>query len=163
MTRLPLNREFATRYALVALLFLGMAGWFGYDGLVRYPRADAAALYRSIEKSEPGVTVDLEAFKRQKTQAQCGLMAALLVASAVVGLILLKAVRFRFEYDDEGFVANGVRRSWGDVRSVDRTRWEKKGILVLMLGDAAVVLDAWHHSGVAAVERLVAEKTGKQS
>lgn len=38
------NREYALRFLGVAVLFLGLTGWFLYDGLVGYPAKNAAFL-----------------------------------------------------------------------------------------------------------------------
>lgn len=146
--KLTLNREFALRYGAVALLFLGMGGWFGFDGLVRYPRTDAAELYRSIEKAEPPEGVALEKFKRQKVESQLGLMVAALCASAAVAFVLLKAASFRFEFDDAGFVCRGVRHGYAEIGEIDFSRWAKKGIVLFGCGRERIVLDAWHHAGV---------------
>ena len=157
MKTLTLNREFATRHLGVALLMLGLSGWFGYDGFVRYPATPAADLYRSIEGSDAPDGFDLEAFKRQKTQTQYGFtVLALLAALVIAGHVGLLA-RFRFAYDDEGFVCGTVRRKFADVgaREVDWSQWEKKGIVRV----GGLTLDAWHHAGVRdGAARLPREK-----
>ena len=162
--KLRLNPEFGYRYLFVALLFAGMGGWFGYDGLVRYPRLSAAALYESIEKSPPPDTMTaerLEAFKAQKTKAQLGLMFALFGASVWVALVLALAALRKFDFDEDGFTDGGVRHAFADVVELDRRAWAKKGILALKLKDGArVKLDAWHHRGVKEFENLLKEKTG---
>ena len=92
---------------------------------------------------------DLEAFKRQKTNAQLGLALVLLVAAGVVGLRLFLSSRLDFAWDEAGFSVAGRRHSPADVAQLDRSRWESKGILKLKLADGgSVVLDAWHHLGV---------------
>ena len=142
MKKFKLNPDFVRRYAFVAILFAGMGGWFGYDGLVTYPSRSAAALYEAIEKSVPPPEMTpekLEAFKAQKIKSQYGLSLALLVASAWVALILFKAMRFDFDPEKAG-----------KILAVDRTRWEKKGILVLTTEKCGkVTLDAFHHLGVS--------------
>lgn len=142
MKKFKLNPDFARRYFFVALLFAGMGGWFGYDGFVRYPNTPAAALYESIEKSAPPPEMDeerLEAFKTQKIRSQYGLAGALLVASAWVWLILFRA--WRFDFDPE---------KAGKILGVDRSKWEKKGILVLKTEKCGVVtLDSFHHLGIS--------------
>lgn len=149
MTRLKLNREYASRHAGVALVMLALAGWFGWDGFVRYPATPAAELYFSIEGREAPPATDLEAFKVQKTAAQRGLMIAALAAALVIGGRLLAAARFRFEFDDDGFACGGRRFSYADVKNVDRSRWKKKGIVVVN----GIKLDAWHHLGVGEFEK----------
>lgn len=157
MKRLTLNREFAVRHLGVAALMLGLSGWFGYDGLVKYPATPAADLYRAIEGSDAPDGLDLDAFKRQKTQTQHGFaLLALLAALAVGGHVALLA-RFRFDYDDEGFAVRGVRRSFADVKTVDWSQWEKKGIVRL----DGLTLDAWHHEGVKEVADILKRRAGE--
>lgn len=145
-----LNPDFARRYCFVALLFAGMGGWFGYDGFVTYPKTDAAALYESIEKSAPPPEMSaesLEAFKSQKIKTQYGLAGALFAASLWVAFVLFKAWRFDF---DPGRA--------GEILSVDRSRWEKKGILVLSTEKLGkVTLDSFHHLGVTEYEKTLAK------
>ena len=146
--KLKVNSEYLTRHLFVTLLMVGLCGWFGYDGFVRYPSTPAAELFTSIEGREPGereLQGDyLEKFKRQKIQTQYGFTALALLAALVVGLRLLKSCTFEFEFDDEGFVYKGVRRAYADIKQVDRAQWDKKGIIVV----DGITLDAWHHLGV---------------
>lgn len=150
--KLTLNKEYAQRHLFVALLMLGLGGWFAYDGLVTYPSMSAAELYRSIEKSDPPAEMSaerLEAFKRQKTQTQYGFALLSLLAGGIIGFRLSKAAKFAFEYDDQGFTVNGKRHTRDEIVEVDRSQWGKKSILKLKLKDSAgVTLDAWHHVGV---------------
>ena len=147
--KLALNREYARRHLFVTVVMTALGLWFGYDGFVRYPATPAAELYCSIEGSDAHEGYDLEGFKRQKTQTQYGFTALSLLAALVVGLRLLGAARFKFEFDESGFTVSGRRYCDADIAAVDRRRWESKSILVLRLKDGAkVVLDAWHHTGV---------------
>ena len=149
--KLTLNREFATRHVGVALLMLGLSCWFGYDGFVRYPATPAAELYRSIEGSDAPAGFNLEAFKTQKTQTQYGFTFLTLLASLVIGGHVWLLSKFRFEYDDESYTFAGRRVAIRDIKSVDRSQWEKKGIIRV----DGIKLDAWHHAGVKEfVEKL---------
>lgn len=142
--KLKLNPEYAHRHLFVTLLMFGLGCWFGYDGFVRYPATPAAELYRSIEQADAPTGFDLEGFKRQKTQTQYGFTLLSFLASAVVGLRLLKASRLDVDFDDEGFTARGRQTRWADVRRIDRRQWQSKGIVKV----DGLVLDAWHHLGV---------------
>ena len=149
--KLTLNREFATRHVGVALLMLGLSCWFGYDGFVRYPATPAAELYKSIEGSDAPAGFNLEAFKTQKTQTQYGFTFLTLLASLVIGGHVWLLSKFRFEYDDESYTFAGRRVAIRDIKSVDRSQWEKKGIIRV----DGIKLDAWHHAGVKEfVEKL---------
>lgn len=146
--KLKLNREYAQRHLFVTLLMLGLGGWFGYDGFIRYPSTSAHDLYVEIEKAEPPAGFELEAFKKQKTQTQYGFTVLCLLASAIVGLRLLKNSKFDFSFDDEGFEWKGVRHVYGDIKKVDDSAWESKRITRITVDEGVCTLDAWHHVGV---------------
>lgn len=152
--KLKLNREYAMRHLFVTLLLVALGGYFGYDGLVGYPSKPAADLYEEIEHSKPPetlTTADLEAFKQMKVRRQFEFCGLCLVGALVIGLRLLKSARFRFEFDDDGFVFGGRRFAYSEIKQVDRSAWEKKGIVVVN----GIKLDAWHHQGVREfVEKL---------
>ncbi len=153
--KLKPNREFVVRHLGVALLMLGLGGYFAYDGLVGYPSQDAAELYRAIEGREAGeqmTRAQLEAFKRQKIEAQYGFAILCLLAAGLIGAHLWSVARFDLEFDETGFVYRGRRCEFKDVKTVDRSNWEKKDILVV----DGIRLDAWHHTGV----KELAEKLG---
>ena len=156
MKKLKLNPEFFRRHLAVCLLMVGLGCWFGYDGLVSYPKTPAAELYEKIEKAKAPEGYPLEAFKRQKIKSQYGFAVLCLVAAALIGINISAAAFFRFEYDEKSFVYDGRRRMLGEVKLVDRSQWKKKGILKLVLEDGSkVVLDAWHHLGVKEFEKMV--------
>ena len=142
--KLKINGEYAMRHLFVTLLMLGLGGWFGYDGFVRYPATPAADLYKSIEGSDAPAGFNLEAFKVQKTKTQYGFTVVCLLASLIVGARLYRSYKFAFEFDDEGFTYLGRRRAFSDIKKVDRSQWEKKGIAKV----DGITLDSWHHLGV---------------
>ena len=144
MTKLKLNREFASRHLFVTLLMLGLGGWFGYDGFVGYPNTPAVDLYRKIEKADPPAGFNLEKFKGQKTKTQYGFTILALAAAAIVGSGLYSAYKFDFSFDDKEFVHNGKRFRIDEIKKIDRSKWEKKGIIKI----DGIVLDSWHHVGV---------------
>lgn len=149
--KLTLNREFAMRHVGVAFLMLGLSCWFGYDGFVRYPATPAAELYKSIEGSDAPVGYNLEAFKAQKTQTQYGFTFLTFLAAVVIGGHVWLLSKFKFEYDDESYVFAGKRVAINDIKSIDRSLWEKKSIIKV----DGIKLDAWHHAGVKEfVEKL---------
>lgn len=139
MKRLKLNPEFFYRHLAVCILMLGMGCWFGYDGYVAYPSHDDAWFEaRHLRRDN--------AIRRQKE-----FMVLAFIASVAVGGHLWAVSRLRFAFDDGGFVFRGRRTAYGDVGKVDRSKWEKKGIIRV----DGITLDAWHHSGVREfVERL---------
>ena len=139
MTHLKLNREFFLRHLGVAILFFGMGCWFGYDGYVAYPAHDDDWFEtRHLRRDN--------AIQRQKE-----FMVLALLASVAVGGHLWAVSRLRFAFDGDGFVFRGRRTAYRDVKKVDRSKWEKKGIIRV----DGITLDAWHHTGVREfVERL---------
>lgn len=151
MTALKLNREFLVRHLFALAVFAVLGGWFGFDAFVRYPRTPAAALYESIEKAPPPAEMGqakLDAFKAQKTKTQYVLAVVTLNAALLVAIHLLVVAGFKFAYDDDGFVLQGKRFAWGDVRNVDESKWEKKSVLRISGDGWSATLDAWHHAGV---------------
>ena len=144
MQRLRLNPEYAKRHLFVTLLMVGLGGWFGYDGFIGYPATPAAELYKSIEKREAPEGFDLEAFKRQKIGTQYGFTLLAFFAAAVVGSRLAKSRRFKFGYTDDFYVYRGRRHLISGIKRIDRSKWEKKGVVKI----DGIVLDSWHHLGV---------------
>lgn len=158
-TDLTLNREFALRHFFVFLLMLVLGGWFGYDGFVAYPALSAHELYVRHHGGEAPASA--EAARRHQASAiprQKQFMTLCFIAAALIGCGLVRAWRFRFSFDDDGFVAAGVRRTYGDITAVDLRRWAKKGILVVRLRTGSVTLDGWHHTGVDAFYALLKKK-----
>ena len=156
--KLTLNREYATRHLFVTVLMVGLCGWFGYDGFVRYPATPAADLYRSIEGKDAPMECDLDAFKAQKTQTQYGFTFLAGLAAIIVGAGLWKARKFEFEFDDDGFAVGGKRFAYSDIKEVERSKWEKKGIIRIKGALLDVTLDAWHHVGVKEFVAKIGEK-----
>ena len=149
MKKLVLNREYLTRHVFGAVVFLAMGAWFGYDGFVRYPAADAAALYETIEGAKPPAGADLGKFKRQKCASQRIFSAVLLVVGVVIALRLAQSARFRFSWGDDGFSAGSREYSYDDIVSVDSSRWEKNSVFSVCVPSYRIVLDGWHHNGVS--------------
>lgn len=145
MTKLRLNREFAVRHVGVALLMLGLSGWFAYDGYVAYPEHDDAWFEQQHLRKD-------NAIRRQREFMVLALLAAVVIAGHV-GLV----AKFDFSYDESGFSCGGVKRSFADVKSVDWSKWEKKGIVKV----DGIVLDAWHHVGVKDVAEILKAREGR--
>ena len=145
MTKLRLNREFAVRHLGVALLMLGLSGWFAYDGYVAYPEHDDAWFEQQHLRKD-------NAIRRQREFMVLALLAAVVIAGHV-GLV----AKFDFSYDETGFSCGRVKRSFADVKSVDWSKWEKKGIVKM----DGIVLDAWHHVGVKDVAEILKAREGR--
>ena len=74
-----------------------------------------------------------------------------LCAFCVIGL----RSRKRFIADDAGLSGNGVGDApvaYAEIRSVDWTKWDEKGIVTLTLkSQARITLDGWHYSGITGI------------
>ena len=146
--KLKLNREFAVRHLFVAALLFAMACWFAYDGYVTYPSMTPEALYEKIEGSAPPSHEDALRVYGNAIPRQKQFMSLCLVGAIIVGLGVLRAYRFDFEYDETGFAFKGCRMNYADVKSLNDSQWKKKGILRLETVRGRIVLDAWHNTGV---------------
>ena len=153
--KLQLNREFATRHIGVAVLFLGLCGWFLYDGAIAYPKMDDAKFVEQVLHGKPGDFAQLkkQAIGRQYQYAGICALAALMIAAGV-----FRCRRQTLEWDDvqmTGSLTGNKPLAFSDISGVDDRRWEKKGILVVFAKDGRTfTLDSWHHVGA----RELAEK-----
>ena len=162
MKKLTLNKEYAKRHLFALIVMLALSLWFGYDGFIGYPSTSAHELYRSIEKADPPMGMDVEAFKRQKTQTQYGFTFLTLLAAVLIARGLHKSKCFDFAYDDESFIIGGQRHAWSEVKNVDLGSWEKKSIARLELDKNAIItLDGWHHCGVKELVANLPQLTGR--
>ena len=167
--KLQLNREYATRHLGVALLFLGLCGWFLYDGSIQWPSENAAwerrtgvtvaaALAAHPElrnEHEKANRVDIpphwphEIDRQHQFAGLCGLAAC--VIAALVGMNWKRTL----EWDDaqmNGSLTGGRPLAFADIVGVEDGAWERKGIIVLLAKDGRrVTLDSWHHAGVDAL------------
>lgn len=147
--KLTVNREFAIRYLGVAALMLGLAGWFGYDGFIRYPATPAADLFAEAHQ---GAAAPDEAtavrFKETAVPRQKQFMVLAMIAALLIGGRVAKARRFDFSFDETGFTAGGERHEFAAVKDIDRSKWDKKGIISFSADGRRFKLDAWLHAGV---------------
>ena len=143
MTKLKVNPEFFKRHLFVTVLMAALGCWFGYDGFVKYPAADD----KFFEEQH--------LVRETATERQKQFMVLAFLASIAVGAHLWKVAKFRLEYDEEGFVYKGEKHLYRDIKSIDRSKWEKKGIIKV----DGIVLDAWHHLGVKEIEKNIGRRT----
>lgn len=157
---LKVNLEYALRHTFVVIVFLGLATWFGYDGLVTYPRTDAAILYEKIEGEKPGEGVQLESFKQQKIKTQNSFSFACGLVGLIVLLRLLATIRRRrITFDDQQVNWNGQVFSYSDITAVRDDKWETSQICVLDVKGKRFVIDGWHYVGADQLrEKVLASK-----
>ena len=139
MEKLKVNPEFFKRHLFVTVLMAALGCWFGYDGFVKYPAADD----KFFEEQH--------LVRETATERQKQFMVLAFLASIAVGAHLWRVVKFQLEYDDEGFVYKGEKRLYSDIKTIDRSKWEKKGLIKV----DGIVLDAWHHLGVKEIEKTL--------
>lgn len=116
------------------------------------PDRDAA---RAAQLEQVRKTLEQPVYSARDLQTQfvqaAVTLALALCAFAAVGL---KAVR-RFVADDTGLHGSGVGArpiGYDEIRSVDWTRWDEKGIVRLALRNGRrLTLDGWHFAGMTGV------------
>lgn len=158
MKKLTLNKEFFIRHLFVAVLMFGLGGWFAYDGFVGYPSKSPRELYMANHNNaEPQSDAEAEKYYRSAIPRQKQFMAIALLAALVIGGHLFAVSRLKVEFDDEGFTWKNRRFAWKDVKRIDDSQWEKKGISRWNLSGALLTLDSWHHDGVKEMHSLMAK------
>ncbi len=148
--KLSLNREYAVRHLGVAVLMAALCAWFVYDGAVAYP-----AMTDEDFKAKVLHGLDYENFpkKRQETTNRQFQFAALAgLAALIIAGGVWRVKRQTLEWDEDsmnGTLTGGKPLAFSDISELDKSKWEKKGILVATAKDGRkVTLDAWHHAGV---------------
>lgn len=148
--QLTLNREYAVRHLGVALLFIGLCGWFVYDGAVSYPRKDEAYFTETLHTTRDN------AITRQFQFA--GLSG---LASLVIAFLVFRNWKATLSWDENemtGSLTGGVPFAFSDIAGVNDSQWKRKGILVVLARDGRrVTLDSWHHAGAKELaEKIIA-------
>lgn len=155
--KLSLNREYAVRHLGVAALMAALCAWFVYDGAVAYPAMSDVDFKEKVLHNLD--YPDFPKKRKETTDRQFQFAAIAGLAALVIAGGVWRAKRRIVEWDDSamtGPATGGRPLAFSDVADVDRSRWEKKGILVVHAKDGRkVTLDAWHHAGVKELaERL---------
>lgn len=123
-------RDPAIRVFVIAAMLIGFGAWCFYDAYVKgsYP-ADKVETFN-------------DALSYWFNHAGAFVFPALGLIPLVMGAAML---RRRVVADGEGIgFAGKARIAWGDVTRLDASRWDPKGILVLISADdAKLVLDEW--------------------
>jgi len=148
--KLALNREYALRHLGVAALMAALCGWFVYDGAIAYP-----AMSDEDFKAEILHNLEYENFpkkRKETTDRQFQFAGIVGLAALVIAGGVWNAKRKTLEWNDaamNGTLTLGRPLPFQDVADIDKSRWDKKGILVVHAKDGRkVTLDAWHHTGV---------------
>jgi hypothetical protein len=136
------SKEYRIKRYLIVAMLIGMGGWFGYDGLVRWPRENArivevkAAIEPARKANEDAKVQQLEAeLSTLKQHSDLDLLwqRLLLYSLPPIGLVVLGWALYR----SRGAVrlANHILSAPGHppvpldaIRSIDKTYWDRKGI-----------------------------------
>lgn len=176
-----INKEWGVRLALIALMFIGGGAYFLYDGLVGYPKQTEK--YELVFEEKPdGTTVQRDNWKERLEEAGYSsdinpkdlnyksdrdIMTQLIIAGLCfpIGLLsvfwLLVNSRREMIADDSGVKFGGARMAFDNIDSIDKTRWDSKGIAVLIGRDGSkMVLDDWKFRGAADVLAEVERELG---
>ena len=148
--KIALNREYAIRHLGVAALMAALCAWFLYDGAISYPAMSdedfKAKILHNLEY-ENFPQKRKETTNRQFQFAGIAGLAALIIAGGV-----LRVKRQTLEWNDDsmcGSLTGGQTLAFTDIAEIDKSLWEKKGILTVLAKDGRKIpLDAWHHTGV---------------
>lgn len=129
-----------------------LADTFGSWVSANDPRMNDLEATRAVLRTPPYSADDI---RSQFISAVVALLAAVALA-ALVGY----RWQTRYTLDDAALTVTRFGKSTGyplsELKAVDATHWEKRGILRLSFSVGAITLDAWHHVGVRPMaERLL--------
>ncbi|MFP4283622.1 MAG: hypothetical protein ACLFU2_13460 [Opitutales bacterium] len=152
-----LTSTWRNRMLFIALMILGVAAWFFYDGIITWPNeAERYERYRALgeemvasgdapEVDSPEVQLAWERLARQedfsekvpseRTEEDIAGQFKWGTGVGLVGLAFLgwvfwnQTLRIRSD-EDYVYSARGKKVPWGAFTGVDRSKWEKKGIAV---------------------------------
>ena len=219
-----INKEWAVRLVIIAVMFIGGGAWFLYDGLVKYPEINRRFLLTHFpvvndEVMDPPEGVELDQWRpdaqkwlgmnvhypqymsefvwQTKVKQRLALIEAkgydarqydptlyegtppgmsdlpaepkqdwaqLIIAACCfpIGLLavlwLIGHARRRIVADDEGVHFAGQTIRYDEITEIDRTRWDSKGIVVLIAGERRMKLDDWKFRGADRVLQRVDER-----
>ena len=130
-----------TRY-LIAAICIGYGLWSIYDGFVRYPRANAAAIQKEVERVEAASGQPVTPAQREDIASKTTLphpgydvpfnrRAGMILPPLGIALLAWALYNSRGEYrlaDDVLHVPGHPPIPLDNIRKVDKRLWERKGI-----------------------------------
>lgn len=156
------------RPGVIGAMMLAFSGWFLYDGLVGYPlQQEIWTAYNKIIQDNPGDPVEHArlwgehakakgwptATPKKKVEDKDILTQKIIAGiTAPFGLYFLWtffAARGRWvEADEQAVTTNsGKRAEYDAIQSIDKSRWQRKGIAVVHYGrdgsTDSILLDDW--------------------
>lgn len=174
------NPGWVAKWLVMGSLLLGMGAWCLYDAVVAYPEHNRrVAAFNELKEqgrladwptiaaehgwsdADPGEPkTDLDILSQWIMLAICGPLGL-----AAIVIVALHARR-RITADEAGLVGpRGERVPYGRITSIDKERWERKGIAVVHYETAdgrslSVKIDDWVYRGAAEVLQEVELRTG---
>jgi len=167
--RAPISKGYIWRPGLIGLAALAAGGWFLYDGAVKYPRQQQMwQAHNQITREHVDDPIeaakaweDLAAAngwssKKPVEKTDTDIMTQKIIAGITVPVGLYFCVVFLtsrskwVEADEQGLAtSSGQRSAYESIISVDKSRWQSKGIAVVHTKDngqaGRIVLDDWKY------------------
>ena len=180
-----IRSSYRLRLGIIAIALLAVGGWFTYDGAAGYPNenikrnryleikeefgAEAPPVWRQ-EAEEQGWPIEIpkEPFSDWDIFAQFCYAVPSVVFGAWFAIGYLRSGGRWIESNEQGLAtSSGQQISWDQIESMDKSRWETKGIAVVNYshnGKASrITLDDWkfdRESTTAVVNEVEAHLTG---
>ena len=172
----PIRTGYSVRILIISLALIGGGLWFLYDGMIGYPRKQQMyETYEQIRREHPSDWNSrwqahareqgwpIAELPEQYTDGQ--IMLQLIIGGTLVPLGVAAGVfyvRLRGRWivsDNEGLSTSwGERASWEAIRSLDKSRWKRKGIAVVHYDvggtQRRITFDDWKYD-TAAIEQMV--------
>lgn len=174
-----LSRTWKRRFYLLIAFMVATAGWFFYDGLVRYPRLNEGyEKYRELEsagRADEWKTVSAANGWPAKPQTEPLDIGQQYFFGGVAGAIALGLAGWlilsmgRSVQSDETSIRGptGKRVAFADVRRIDMKKWDSKGIAVLHYEREGkvgkMIVDDYKYEGAAVIlDEIKAFQQGRQ-
>ncbi|MHB1155373.1 MAG: hypothetical protein ACYC26_00900 [Phycisphaerales bacterium] len=175
-----INKEWAVRLLLIFVMATGFGAWFAYDGAIAWPLENKKAEIAYADKETRQLNdhwqdlLTARGFKpgseppKYRTawdvNTQFLYAAACVVASLGVLVTLGRNARRPPRSDDRGVYRGSQFVPYDAITSIDKVRWDNKGIAVLYYKTAdgyegRMKLDDWVYRGAAAVLAEVEQHT----
>ena len=164
-----IRNGYSGRMIFLAVIALALGGWFLYDGLVGYPaKQQIAEKFEQInQKYGQDYAKHWEKLRRKhhwpvsptivtdsdiQTQFYYAIPCLIFGVMSAGGFFLMN--RRWIEADDEGLkTSRGQHARWDQITSVDKRRWDKKGIAIVHYDhngkDQRITLDDWKYDPAA--------------
>lgn len=158
--RADANQRFLLRFLIIGLFcFAGML-WFLYDGFIGYPKELVRAkAYKELEVETPEIQSEkwyamaaAKGWNNEIPESPSHVEQDIVVQFVMAGLFGLAGAGFLFWYlrskstwiemDEKGIHSSwGARIEFDEIQSMNKRRWDKKGIAKLIGNENVFVLD----------------------